>query len=361
MAEPATAESPTLDIATGTGIDVRKVAKRFGPTVALAGVDLTVEPGTVTVLLGPSGCGKTTLLRSIAGLEVPDAGEIRLGARLVTGQGVFVVPERRRVGMVFQDWALFPHLTVFRNVAYGVPKGADRVVRVQDALTMVGLTTQADRLPATLSGGQQQRVALARALAPRPEVLLLDEPFSNLDTALRVAVRSEVHALLAELGVTAVFVTHDQEEAFILGDRVVVIRAGVVEQTGTPAELYDAPANRWVADFVGDANFVPGEATAGTAATPLGRVPLVGDVSGPVDALVRPEALHLTDGGDGTVELVEYFGHDTMYRVQFAGLSLAVRSTGPPRHQRGDTVGIRYVGDPAPSYPSSTAEPASTG
>jgi iron(III) transport system ATP-binding protein len=196
------------------GVRTAGIDKRFGEVDVLHDVDLAVEPGEIVALLGPSGCGKTTLLRIIAGLERPDAGTVTIGDRVVTGtrSGAWVPPERRRVGMVFQDWALFPHMTVERNVGYGIPKrDADRARRVDEALALVGLTGLGDRLPGTLSGGQQQRVALARALAPRPSVLLLDEPFSNLDTALRVQVRAEVHALLADLGVTSVFVTHDQD------------------------------------------------------------------------------------------------------------------------------------------------------
>ncbi|MEZ5136817.1 MAG: ABC transporter ATP-binding protein [Acidimicrobiales bacterium] len=188
-------------------------------------VSLRVPAGAMVALLGPSGCGKTTLLRAIAGLVAVDAGQVRVGDRVLTGDGVSVPPERRQVGMVFQDWALFPHLSVARNVAYGLggDQRADTDRRVDDALAMVGLAGLGDRLPGTLSGGQQQRVALARALAPEPAVLLLDEPFSNLDAALRAQVRTEVHALLVRLGITTIVVTHDQEEAFVLGDEVAVL------------------------------------------------------------------------------------------------------------------------------------------
>ena len=212
------------------GVDVRGVHKSFGTTAVLRDVDLDVPSGSVVALLGPSGCGKTTLLRIIAGLEAPDAGEVRVGGRLLTGPATSVPPEHRRVGMVFQDWGLFPHLTVAQNVGYGLPRGERRGARVDEALELVGLVGLGHRSPTTLSGGQQQRVALARALAPRPSVLLLDEPFSNLDAALRVQVRGEVHRLLRELGVTTVFVTHDQEEAFVLGDEVAVMSEGRVVQ-----------------------------------------------------------------------------------------------------------------------------------
>jgi iron(III) transport system ATP-binding protein len=307
----------------------------------------------MVALLGPSGCGKTTLLRVIAGLEHPDGGEVRVGDRILTGNGTFVPPERRRVGMVFQDWALFPHLSVEKNVAYGLPglHGDERRARVVEALAMVGLEELGPRSPGTLSGGQQQRVALARALAPQPTVLLLDEPFSNLDTTLRVQVRTEVHRLLAGLGITTVFVTHDQEEAFVLGDEVAVMERGVIVQQATPADLYREPATRWVASFVGDANLVPGSATGCSADTALGTVPISPSLTGEVDVLVRPEAVALEAGRGGEVELVEFYGHDTVYVVRLAdGTLLRSRQTSAPRFERGDSVAARYAGGTTVAY-----------
>ena len=326
-----------------SGID-----KRFGDTQVLHAVDLEVEPGTIVALLGPSGCGKTTLLRILAGLERPDAGTVVVGGRDITS----VPPERRNVGMVFQDWALFPHMTVERNVGYGIPKrDPDRRQRIDDALALVGLTGLGDRLPATLSGGQQQRVALARALAPRPSVLLLDEPFSNLDTSLRVQVRAEVHALLAGLGITSVFVTHDQDEAFVLGDHVAVMSEGRIVQAARPAELYARPATPWVATFVGDANLVDGDAAGTMATTALGDVELVEAASGPVQVLVRPEMVKLRVGGDAVVELTEYYGHDSLYVVRTeAGTTVRVRAAAAPVAQRGDKVAVEYAGPPTVAY-----------
>ncbi|MCB1753802.1 MAG: ABC transporter ATP-binding protein, partial [Gammaproteobacteria bacterium] len=196
-------------------------------------------------------------------------------------------------GMVFQDGALFPHLSVADNVAYGLPRAQRQSSRVSELLEMVGLAGYEPRLPGTLSGGQQQRVALARALAPHPAVLLLDEPFSSLDTGLRVQVRAEVHRLLREIGVTTIFVTHDQEEAFLLGERVAVLRDGTLEQVGTPIELYDRPASAWVAGFVGEANLVGAEARGTSATTPCGEVPLRVPATGSVEVLLRPEHLRL--------------------------------------------------------------------
>lgn len=329
------------------------ITKHFGAVAALQDVDLHVEAGSMLALLGPSGCGKTTLLRVIAGLERPDTGRIDVGGVPLTGPDVFVPPERRRIGMVFQDWALFPHLSVERNVAYGVAKldGAARKARVRDALEMVGLAPFGDRAPATLSGGQQQRVALARALAPQPSVLLLDEPFSNLDSALRVQVRTEVHRLLADLGVTTVFVTHDQEEAFVLGDDVAVMDEGHVVQQAAPAELYRAPASQWVASFVGDANLVEGSVCDGVAQTVLGPVHVASAVTGVAEVLVRPETIELHPGTSAVVELVEFYGHDTVYVIKLRdGTCVRSRHGSAPRFARGEGVDIRYVGSPTMAY-----------
>ena len=352
---------PNIDASEAAPDDLAAldVHKRFGDLAALRGASVRVDAGRMLALLGPSGCGKTTLLRTIAGLERPESGTIVLGDRELTAPGTFVAPERRRIGMVFQDWALFPHLTAGRNVAYGVHRAEDRDARVEEALDMVGLSGLADRSPGTLSGGQQQRVALARALAPRPSVLLLDEPFSNLDTALRVQVRSEVHALLADLGVTTVFVTHDQEEAFVLGDEVAVMADGMVIQQAAPAALYAAPATRWVAEFVGEANLLAGSVEGRRAATAIGSVELEGEHRGDVEVLLRPEELrvsgngHAEPGGSGTVELVEFYGHDTVYVVSLAeGVTVRVRAGSTPEHGRGERVSVSYAGPPALAYPA---------
>jgi len=328
------------------------VTKTFAVDPVLRGVSLRVEAGRMVALLGPSGCGKTTLLRILAGLEHPDAGEIRLGDEVLTGGGKDVPPERRRIGMVFQDWALFPHMSVARNVAYGLPRGPDRDQQVEDALAMVGLAGLGDRPPGTLSGGQQQRVALARALAPRPAALLLDEPFSNLDTSLRVQVRTEVHHLLAEVGVTTVFVTHDQDEAFVLGDEVAVMAEGEIVQQAAPAELYDSPASPWVAGFVGDANLLAGVASGDAAMTPVGGIALRDERAGDVQVLLRPEHLQVSGGDAGVVDLVEFYGHDTVYAVRLDdGAALTVRVAQAPAHARGDRVAVTYAGPPAVAFP----------
>jgi iron(III) transport system ATP-binding protein len=327
----------------------------LGGTPVLRGVSLTIEPGTSVALLGPSGCGKTTLLRLIAGLERPDSGIVRLDDEVLSGSGQFVEPERRRVGMVFQDGALFPHLTVAQNVAFGLHNTSDRDDRVDAALDLVSLGALSDRLPAYLSGGERQRVALARALAPEPAVLLLDEPFANLDATLRVQLRTEVRRILSELGITSLFVTHDQDEAFVLGDEIAVMQAGRILQSGTPRDLYEQPSDRWVATFVGDANLVPGHAKDVHAKTDLGEVPLVSGLnsvrSGPVDVLLRPEFLELYASGAWQVETVEFYGHDSMYQLtRDDGRRLHVRTTAAPLHRRGQHVSVRYVGPPTVAF-----------
>ncbi len=359
-------------------VEVDGVHKSFGATRVLRDVSIGVAAGTMVALLGPSGCGKTTLLRIIAGLETADAGVIRLGERTVTGAGTDVPPEKRRVGMVFQDWALFPHLSVAKNVGYGLPRAERDGDRVDRALAMVGLSGMGDRVPGTLSGGQQQRVALARAIAPEPSVLLLDEPFSNLDTALRVQVRTEVHHLLLDLGITTLFVTHDQQEAFILGDDVAVMSEGRVVQQASPADLYGRPATPWVARFVGDANLVPGVAEGDHAHTPIGVVPLETRHHGAVQVLLRPEEIRLesaTSSDDGlggshgpidsalvgpaTIGLVEFYGHDTVYDVELPdATTVKSRAGSAPRFRRGDPVTATYGGGPTVAYPVATADPA---
>ncbi len=271
------------------------LTKRFGSVVATDDASIAAEQGEILALLGPSGCGKTTFLRLIAGFERADAGTISFDGRTVAGPGTFVLPERRRVGFVFQDYALFPHLTVAGNVGFGVDRD-ERAKRVARTLALVGLSGLGDRYPHELSGGQQQRVALARALAPGPAIVLLDEPFSNLDADLRERVRSEVRAILRTAGASTVFVTHDQEEAFDIADRIAVMNEGRIEQIGRPEEIYHTPQTRFVADFVGDADFLPAEVTGDMLLTELGSYPLNGVEVEPglVEIMLRPEDIELT-------------------------------------------------------------------
>lgn len=332
-------------------LEIRGLSKAFGGEPVLTGAELTIEPGTTLALLGPSGCGKTTLLRSIAGLETIDSGSISLGGVTLSCQGKHLPPERRRVGMVFQDWALFPHLDVAANVAYGLSRDERGTGRVDDALAMVGLAGLGGRMPHTLSGGQQQRVALARAIAPRPAAILLDEPFSNLDATLRAKVRADTHRLLHEIGMTTLFVTHDQEEAFVVGDEVAIMRDGVILQQAEPATIYSRPADPWVAKFVGDANLLDVSVLGGVANSPVGDLQVPDVADGIHRALVRPEQLSITEGDRGKVELVEFYGHDTVYRIALEGEDLLVRTMGHPRFRAGDLVDISYSGPPVLVFP----------
>jgi iron(III) transport system ATP-binding protein len=354
-----------LDTAlTPQGFSVDSVRVRLAGGDVLRGVDLRAEPGQQLAVLGPSGCGKTTLLRALAGLQTIDGGEIAIGDQVVASGSIHLAAEDRGVGLVFQDWALFPHLTVAANVAYGLPAvqrgrwsfGRRAHIRarasVQHLLDMVGIGELADRMPGSLSGGQQQRVALARALAPEPSVLLLDEPFSSLDTSLRTSLRTEVAGLLRELAITAVFVTHDQDEAFVLGDEVAVMRDGVVVQQAPPAELYAHPANPWLARFVGDADVLAGDGRGDCASTVIGRVPLEADTVGGVDVMVRPEDVVLEAGGDTVVISVEYYGHDAVTSVRTpSGDVVRSRATGAPAFGVGDRVSVRHSGVKSIAFP----------
>ncbi len=341
---------------------VRGLEMDYDGTSVLFGVDLEAGRGDFLALLGPSGCGKTTALRLIAGFEQPRAGTIEIGGELVCDAdrpgGRRVPPEGRRVGMVFQDYALFPHLTVARNVAFGLPRGRGSAQRddwVSAALAMVGLGGLGARTPDQLSGGQQQRVALARALAPEPEVILLDEPFSNLDAELRASVREDVRQILRDAGATAVLVTHDQEEALSIADRVAVMLDGRIVQAGPPEEIYHRPATRQVADFVGDAQFLPGTATGRRVMTVLGEIPLHGLHEGPVDVMLRPEMLRLTPaaardhvgqaGVPASIVSRAFFGHDQLLTLRLeSGETLKARLGAYGGFRPGDHVLVSVRG-----------------
>ncbi|MFJ1550259.1 ABC transporter ATP-binding protein [Streptomyces sp. NPDC088246] len=317
---------------TGSTVEFRGLRRAFGTTTALDGLDLEVRPGELLALLGPSGCGKTTALRTVAGFERPDTGKV-----LVDGEDITRVPaHRREAGMVFQSYSLFPHMTAIDNVAFGLRMSgtgkAARRARAAELLELVGLANHAARFPRQLSGGQQQRIALARALALRPRVLLLDEPLSALDAQVRLALREEIRRLQQQLGITTLFVTHDQEEALSMADRVAVMRAGRLEQCAPPAELYERPATAFVANFVGVMSRIPARPGAdGTTVGAFGRtLPVHGTLPGPVgtdggsgevDVLVRPEAIGVTADGDGTSQIVgaTFLGATTRLTVRLAG------------------------------------------
>jgi ABC-type Fe3+/spermidine/putrescine transport system ATPase subunit len=329
-------------------VRLRGIRKAFGGLPVLRECDLDVLKGEVMTLLGPSGCGKTTLLRTIAGFVVPDAGSVSIGGSDVT----LYPPNRRSVGMVFQHYALFPHMTVFGNVAYGLRirrLGRGEIERrVRTALDLVELTDLADRWPAQLSGGQQQRVALARVLVLEPAVLLLDEPFGALDAKLRQAMQVDLRRLVQRLGVTTVFVTHDQDEALTLSDRIAVMRAGMIEQVGTPLEIYDRPTSAYVADFVGLSNLLAGDARDGWIELGPGFV-VPTDRSGRVTVLIRPEHLavrrdDLGSGWPGTLTFVKHAGATTEYQVDVGRpgplRALAMRDPGAEILEVGDRVRI---------------------
>ena len=331
-------------------VRVRGLSKAFGPVKAVRELNLEIERGELMAVLGPSGCGKTTLLRVIAGFEQPDAGCVVVSDEVVAGPGRIVPPEKRRVGMVFQDYALFPHLSVEGNVAFGL---SNRPREERDALTrrtleLVGLQHKARTNVHELSGGERQRVALARALAPEPELVLLDEPFSSLDATLRGGLRREVELILRDAEATALLVTHDQEEALSLADRVAVMRDGQIVQVGPPVEVYGEPATRWAAQFVGEVNVLSGVARGGGVETDLGVFDLRAPASGSVQVAVRPEQLELRADGNGNAEVVarEFRGHDVLYRLRHeGGKTLLVQLPSLQLHDVGDSV---FVG-PAPA------------
>ncbi|WP_392894617.1 ABC transporter ATP-binding protein [Streptomyces sp. LN699] len=321
---PATRKPADPDTPAGARVEFCGLRRTFGSTVALDGLDLTIEPGELVALLGPSGCGKTTALRVVAGFEQPDAGEV-----LVDGQDITRVPANRRdAGMVFQSYSLFPNLNARDNVAFGLRvrkvDAARRRERAAELLDLVGLPDHGDRYPHQMSGGQQQRVALARALALRPRVLLLDEPLSALDAKVRSNLRDEIRRLQLSLGITTVFVTHDQEEALSMADRVAVLNAGRLEQCAAPAELYERPATPFVAEFVGTMNRLPGRLTdSGLVDVAGSRLPVDGPVptGRDVEVLVRPENVTATadTAGTATVVSASFFGSVTRLHLELPG------------------------------------------
>ncbi len=347
-----------------TAIGIDRVEKRFGTLRAAAGISLEIRDGELFTLLGPSGCGKTTLLRIVAGFADLDSGAIRFGDRRVDT----LPPHRRNTGMVFQNYAIFPNLTVAGNVAYGLKARrlptAEIAERVARALRLVHLDAHDQRWPHQLSGGQLQRVAIARALVIEPEVLLLDEPLSNLDAKLRVEMRGEIRRLQRQLGITALYVTHDQEEALAISDRIAVMRAGAVEQIGTPAEIYTHPASPFVAEFMGTTNLLAGtvaESSGGRVKIAIGGIAIAAAGTQPVGASIsvslRPEALRLLGPGaatpagwamlEATVRQVEFLGAITRVDLQ-AGeipLRLALLDQPPEAATPGRTVTLAY--DPA--------------
>lgn len=312
------------EVLTATGL-----TKAYGSTRAVDAVDLVLRRGEITCLLGPSGCGKTSLIRLLAGLERPDSGELVAGGQRLAGPGLFVPPERRRIGLVFQDIALFPHLTAAENVAFGL-MGQGKGERRSQALRLLErfhLGHRADAWPHTLSGGEQQRVGIARALAPRPAALLLDEPFSGLDGELRAAVRSQVAASLRDSDTAILIVTHDAEEAMLLGDRLALMHGGRIVQAGSPEECYARPTSVEAACLLGRINVLPATVGDGVADCPLGKLPAPGLGDGAAKVLVRPEQLALVAGGaGGEITSVRFGGSFREVEVEIPGTRLLVRA-----------------------------------
>jgi len=332
-------------------LELREVSRSFPGVTALDRLSLTVEAGRIGCLLGPSGSGKSTALRCIAGFERPESGEVLAGGELLSGAGGWVSPERRRIGMVFQDFALFPHLDARANVAFGL-RGHDRAARqrrAQELLGLVGLGAEGGRYPHELSGGQQQRVALARALAPRPRLVLLDEPFSNLDADVRTELAQAVRAALLAEGATALLVTHDQREAFAIADEIGVLRAGRLEQWDAPWKLYHSPKTRFVADFVGEGTFIPGTVLGpGRVSTELGVIEgqLTRDQSPGtlVDLLLRPDDVIHDDASELHAEVVERAFRGAQFRYTLRLPSGATALSFVPSHHDhaiGERIGIR--------------------
>ena len=354
-AEATLVAEHTLDVEVAVShpvIQCDGLSKSYGEESALRDVTLTLEDGEVLALVGPSGSGKTTLLRLVAGFESPDAGSVALHGRTIAGAGEWVPPEERHLGMVFQDYALFPHMTVLQNVAFGLkgrPKKA-REHRAGDMLDMVSLSGMGSRYPYELSGGEQQRVALARSLAAEPRALLLDEPFSNLDPQLRAGLRSEVRSILRSSGVSAIYVTHDQEEALFMGDRVAVLNSGTLEQVGSPEEMFHHPRSRFVAGFLGTADFLPARSVGGCLETEIGLLAMPENLheGALVDVVIRPDdvAMGRDRNGLGVVSGRVFRGTHYLYTVSLpSGIEVRSLQHHTAHYEDGEVVEVRLEPD----------------
>ncbi len=342
-----------------TVLEIDGLTRRYKQECAVDKFSLSVGAGELVTLLGPSGCGKTTTLRMIAGLERPSEGSIRIGDSVVADDSTFVPSEDRDVGLVFQDFALFPHLTVEENVTFGIEhwSAKEKTERATELLELVGLVDHRDKQPEQLSGGQQQRVALARSLAPEPDVLLLDEPFSNLDVRLRIEMREEVRRILKEAGVTAISVTHDQEEALSISDRVAIMNDGKLEQVGKPEVVFENPESRFVASFLGRASFLPGRVIDDTVETELGHLQTA-KLNGPVaaydgaeiDVLVRPDDLEAVPSNqataNGRIIHRQYNGPTFVYRVELnSGTTVRCLHNHAETYEHGQHVAVSLKAD----------------
>ena len=356
------------------GVTIRGLTKRYGDVAAVEGLDLEVRPTELVSLLGPSGCGKTTTLRLVAGFLRPEAGEIRVDDRVLSSATAVVPPERRRMAMIFQSYALWPHMTVAQNVAYGLRFKAgvskpDRAARVREMLKVVKLAGYESRYPGELSGGQQQRVAVARALVVEPEILLLDEPLSNLDANLREEMRFEIRRLHETFAITTLYVTHDQAEAMVISDRVAVLHGGRVVQVGTAEDLFQRPRTRFVAEFVGKTNLVdavaaePGVVARGALRLRVGVAGLSPGAA--VTVSIRPHEIELHAAGrgaggdrnvfDGTVERVSYLGDAVDYQVRVSGTDVTLRVTAAPPARLGPGAAVTLAVAPEACVPLAEA------
>ncbi|HVR43790.1 MAG TPA: ABC transporter ATP-binding protein [Thermoanaerobaculia bacterium] len=326
-------------------VELDSVEVRYGGVIAVDRVSLEVAPRSLVALVGPSGCGKTSLLRAIAGFERPSAGSVRIDGVVVASESVWVEPERRAVGMVFQEGALFPHMTVAENVRYGVRRRPDAEARTREVLDLVGLGALRARYPDELSGGQQQRAALARALAPQPKLVLLDEPFAGLDSALRQRIRADLQRILRDAGTTAVLVTHDQQEALEIADVVAVMDHGRILQVATPPDVYESPASRHVAELIGEGESVACGLT-GELLERLAGQPIADPGAGSW-IFIRPEDLAIAapgeKGADAVIESTRYFGHDALHRIRVEGLDcrLQLRTSGAVELSSGTAIRVR--------------------
>jgi iron(III) transport system ATP-binding protein len=354
LSEPAWGPRGTAAATFAAGMSFRKVSLSFGVIEAVRDVSFDLEPGEIACLLGPSGCGKTTLLRIAAGVERPSAGQVFLAGEEVSGARVFVPPEKRGVGLMFQDYALFPHMNNVDNVAYGLKSlnRAEALKEARNALRRVGLLAYAESFPWALSGGEQQRVALARAIVPRPAVILMDEPFSGLDQRLRDRVRRETLALLKETRATALIVTHDPVEAMELADRILLMREGRLVQVGTPRDLYHNPADAHAARFFSDFNEVSARVEQGKVRTPLGRIAAPDFKSGAeVTVMIRPQGIMPVNSGEGGTEgqVIEtrFLGDELQVSVLFDGADDPWLARVPASHNLAPGATVKFAIDPA--------------
>lgn len=361
-------EPGTQPASVATAVTIEGLRHSYGGDDAVRGISLSVEPGEIICLLGHSGCGKTTLLRLLAGIERPYAGTIRIDQRVVAGPGTFVVPEKREVGLMFQDFALFPHLTVLENVTFGLNtlKKEDQRREAMRALNRVGLAHTADDHPHMLSGGMQQRVALARAIVPRPRVMLMDEPFSGLDRRTRDRVRDETLTILREMRATTIVVTHDPDEALRIADRIVLMRNGQVVQDGHARTFYEKPADLFAARFFHELNEFEGIAQGGQVATPLGLIPAPGHADGTALLIgVRQSAVILnqgngsSDGLPARVRAVQFLGEADLLHLAVPGYERPVfaRTTQTDQFKQGQSVTVAIHRDAALIFQKPDAQP----